>query len=120
MKYEYNPPKLKEDYENEKNMKKKYGVLISEGMIKFLGALEAADNAYDIKCQPAFFFEHKKGNLKRYYAVSLDKKKSKWRLMLNMLDSNDNIVFPMDNEKEFLLGIKKIRIEGLSDHYGEY
>lgn len=69
---------------------------------------------------PQFFMEHKKGNLKSNYAVSLDKKKSKWRLMIQMLDENGNVIMPTENEKTFLLGIKKIRIKELSDHYGEY
>lgn len=55
MLYEYSPTRLQKDYENEKIMKKKYGVAISEGMLKLLGAIEAADNAYDLKCIKSFF-----------------------------------------------------------------
>lgn len=120
MKYEYSPPKLKKDYENEKYMKKKYGVAISDGMILFLGALDAATNAYDIKTNVFFYLEHKKANIREYYSVSLDKKKSKWRLMIQMLDNEGNVLVPSDNEKEFLKSVKKIRIKELSDHYGEY
>lgn len=120
MLYEYKPPSLKNDYENEKWMKKKYGVAIAEGMIKLLGALDAADNAYDIKATPWFFMEHKKNNLKEYYSISLDKKKSKWRLLVQMLDENDNVCIPTDNEIQFLKSIKKIRIKEISDHYAEY
>ena len=46
MLYEYSPTRLQKDYENEKIMKKKYGVAISEGILKLLGAILAADNAY--------------------------------------------------------------------------
>ncbi len=120
MKYEYSPSKLKDDYENEKYMLKKYGKAISIGMLLFLGAVEAALNAYDLKCNIFLFMEHKKGNLKEYYSISLDKKKSKWRLLIQMLDENDNILQPTDNEKEFLKSVKKIRIKELSEHYGEY
>lgn len=117
MKYEYCPQRLKNEFENEQKLKKKYGVSISEGMMKFLGALDAAENAYDIKCIPFWFMEHKKGNLKEYYSISLDKKKSKWRLLLQMLDNDGNVCIPNENEKEFLKGIKKIRIKELSEHY---
>lgn len=75
MKYEYSPPKLEEDYEDEKYMKKKYGKVISDGMLMLLGTLDAAENAYDLKCNLFFYMEHKKGNLKDYYSLSLDKKK---------------------------------------------
>ena len=44
MKYEYSPSKLKEDYEDERYMKKTYGKAISDGMIMLLGAREAAEN----------------------------------------------------------------------------
>ena len=52
--------------------------------------------------------EHKKGNLKEYYSLSLDKKKSKWRVLIQMLDENDNVLQPTENEKEFLKSIKKL------------
>lgn len=120
MKYEYSPSRLKDDYENEKYMKKKYGQAISDGMILLLGALDAAENAYDLKCNMFFYLEHKKGNLKEYYSLSLDKKKSKWRVLIQMLDEDGNALIPTDNEKEFLKSIKNIRIKELSDHYGEY
>lgn len=64
--------------------------------------------------------EHKKGNLKEYYSLSLDKKKSKWRVLIQMLDENDNVLQPTENEKEFLKSIKKIRIKELSEHYDKY
>jgi len=120
MLYEYRPSNLKNDYENEKWMKKKFGASIAEGMVKLIGALDAAENAYDIKATPSFFMEHKKNNLKEYYSISLDKKKSKWRLMIQMLDENDKVCVPTSNEVEFLKSIKKIRIREISDHYAEY
>ena len=120
MKYEYSPPKLKEDYEDEKYMKKKYGKVISDGMQMLLGALDAAENAYDLKCNVFFYMEHKKGNLKDYYSLSLDKKKSKWRVLIQMIDEDGNVLQPTDNEKEFLKSVKKIRIKELSEHYDEY
>lgn len=120
MKYEYSPPKLKEDYEDERHMKKKYGKVIYDGMLMLLGALDAAENAYDLKCNLFFYMEHKKGNLKDYYSLSLDKKKSKWRVLIQMIDEDGNVLQPTDNEKEFLKSVKKIRIKELSENYGEY
>lgn len=120
MKYEYSLPKLKENYENERYMKKKYGQAISDGMIFLLGILDAAENAYDLKSIPFLYMEHKKGNLKEYYSVSLDKKKSKWRVLLQMLDENGNVLLPTDNEKSFLKSVKYVRIKELSEHYDEY
>ncbi len=67
-----------------------------------------------------FFMEHLKGNMNEYYSVSLDKKKSKWRLIIQMLDDSGNVIVPTDNEKEFLRGVKRIRIGRMSEHYAEY
>lgn len=120
MEYVFSPSKLKAKYEDEKYMKKKYGEAISNGMIMLLGVLDAAENAYDIKCNMFLYMEHKKGNLKEYYSLSLDKKKSKWRLLTQMIDENDNVLLPTEDEKVFLKSVRKIRIKGLSDHYGEY
>ena len=118
--YEYSPQKLKKDYESEKYLKKKYGDAISKGMMLLLGALDSAENAYDIKCNGFFYMEHKKGNLKEYYSLSLDKKKSKWRILIQMIDENGKVLVPTENEKEFLKSVKKIRMKEISDHYGEY
>ena len=120
MNYEFDPERNKKDYEDEKYLKKKYDVAIAMGMMMFLNALDAAENAYDIKSMVFFYMEHKKGNLDKYYAVSLDKKKSKWRLLLQMIDDKGNVLSPTDNEKEFLKSVKIIRIKELTDHYAHY
>lgn len=120
MKYEYSPPRLKKEYEDERKMAKKYGKSISKGMVIFLNIIEAADNAYSIKNKEFLFMEHLKGNLKEYYSISLDKKKSKWRILIQMLDDDGNVLMPSNDEKEFLKSVTKIRIKELSEHYGEY
>ncbi len=83
MEYVYEPSKLQKIYENESLLKKKYNKEIAENMMKFLGTLMAAENAYDIKSMPQFYLEHKKGNLKKHYSVSLDKKK---KMAINVAD----------------------------------
>lgn len=111
------PTSLERKYSDERKMKKKYGEQIAIGMGMFLNKAEQADNAYDLKCIPSLFLEHKKGNLKDYYAVSLDKKRSKRRLMLQMLNNNLEVVSPGNNEDMFLKAITKLRIKELSEHY---
>ena len=120
MKRIFQPPKLEDQYYDARWLKKHFNVEISEGMIKFLGAVDAAENAYDFVSMRQFYVEHKKENLSSYYFASVDKKHSKWRLPIEMLNENDEVVEPTDNEIEFLKGIKKIRIRGMSEHYGEY
>ena len=86
----------------------------------FLTILEAVDNAYDLKINPFLFMEHKKWNLSDYYSICLDKKRSKRRLLIQMLDEKGNVIHPSDNERNFLKSIKKIRIKELSEHYEEF
>ena len=40
--------------------------------------------------------------------------------MLQMLDNNNNVLVPTNNEIDFLKSIKKIRIKEMSEHYDEY
>ena len=120
MEYEFDPGRLEKEYTDSRYLKKKYGIQIAIGMEKFLTCLEVSIDAYDLKERLAFFMEHKKGNLKEYYSISLDKKKSKWRLLIQMLDDKGNVKIPAEKEIEFLKSIKRIRIKELSEHYVEY
>lgn len=120
MEYEYSPNSLKKKYEDFKWLKKNYSERIANGMMKFIGAIKDSENAYDLKALRQFYMEHKRNSLNEYYSVSLDKKSSRWRLMLQMLDNNNNILVPTNNEIEFLKSIKKIRIKEMSEHYDEY
>lgn len=65
-------------------------------------------------------YEYRPPSLKEYYSISLDKKKSKWRLLIQMLNSDDDVCIPTDDEVKFLKSIKKIRIKEISDHYAKY
>lgn len=120
MEYEFDPERLEKEYTDSRYLKKKYGLQIEIGMEKFLGYLDASNDAYELKGQFSLYMEHKKGNLKEYYSISLDKKKSKWRLLIQMLDDERNVKIPTENEIEFLKSMKRIRIKELSEHYVEY
>ena len=113
------PTSLERKYSDERKMKKKYGEEIANGMYYFLQIARHANNACDLKNMPFLYFEHKKGNLRNYYAVSLDKKKSKRRLMLQLLNEKFEVVIPAANEEQFLKLITKLRIGELSEHYGK-
>lgn len=120
MQYVYEPPKLEARYEDEKWLQRKYGPNIARGMLLFLGAVISAENAYDLMRMPQFYMEHLKNNLKKYYSITLDKKKSKWRVILVMLDKNGNEAIPTSDEKAFLQATKTIKILEMSEHYVEY
>ena len=121
MNYEFAPSKLEIKYTDTKYLKKHYGVHIAEGMIKFLAAIEYSLNMHDFASMyPYFYLEHLKGNMVNYYSITLDKKKSKWRLIIQLLNEFDEVVIPNDKEMTFLKSIKKVRIKELSEHYVEY
>lgn len=121
MNYEFAPSKLEIKYTDVRYLKKHFGPQICDGMIKFLAALEYSLNMYDFATMfPYFYLEHLKGNMINYYSITLDKKKSKWRLILQLLNEFDEVVVPLDKEIIFLKSIKKIRIKELSEHYVEY
>ncbi len=120
MKLEFKPKNLEKKYTNERKLRAEYNRDIEKGMIMFLGAAESAENAWDLKRLSMFYMEHLKGNMNDCYSVSLDKKKSKWRLIIQMLDDDGNVIAPTENEKEFLQSVKRIRIGRMSEHYVEY
>ncbi len=120
MDYEYEPPSLKDEFENYKLLKKKYNVKIADGITKFIQAVVSAENAYDIKALPFMNLEHKHGNMANYYSASPFGKSTKWRIVIQMLDADDKVVRPSNNEITFLKSIKKIRIKELSEHYAKY
>lgn len=117
---EFKPVNLEKKYTDERRLRSEYNKDIEQGMIMFLGFAESTVTAWDLYKMRIFFMEHLKGNLNEYYSVSLDKKKSKWRLIIQMLDDSGNVIVPTDNEKEFLRGVKRIRIGRMSEHYAEY
>lgn len=63
MNYEYELPSLKDEFENNKLLKKKYNVKIVDGIAKFIQLIIAAENAYDLKTLPFINLEHKYGNM---------------------------------------------------------
>ena len=63
MNYEYELPSLKNEFENNKLLKKKYNVKIADGIAKFIQLIVAAENAYDLKTLPFINLEHKYGNM---------------------------------------------------------
>lgn len=120
MLYQYSPSKLVDKYEDDKYMKKHFGKYIAQGMSMFLNAIRNATCAFDIFSTPMFYMEHLKGNLNAYYSITLDKKKSKYRLLIQMLDESGRVVTPTSDERSFLKSIKQICIRELSEHYEEY
>lgn len=60
MEYEFDPTRLEKEYTDERHMKKKFGMQIAIGMVKFLSCLEVSIDAYDLKERFAFCMEHKK------------------------------------------------------------
>lgn len=118
MKKKYSSTKLEKLYNSPREMQKKFSKEISIGMLKFDGLVDAATSAYDIMAVPQFHMHLLKSNLNGNYSVSLDNKKSKWRLLFKCLNENEIWVKPKEDERKFLENIKLIELGEMSEHYG--
>lgn len=101
MKKKYVNSKLEKLYNNPREMQKKFSKEISIGMMKFDGLIDAATSAHDLIVVPQFHMHLLKFDYKGYYSVSLDNKKSKWRMLIKCLDDNEIWVKPGEDEREF-------------------
>ena len=117
MKIEFEPPKLEEEYYDERKLKKKYGAIFAENVIALLNAIELADNALDIKALPQYHMHLLHGDLYGLYSLSPDNKKSKFRVPVLCLDKEDNILLPGDNEPLLLQNNTKFRIKEICDYH---
>ena len=76
---------LKDDEEDAPEDVKKAFYLVRD-------AIDAASNAYDLMVIPYFKMHHLYGNLYGIYSLSVDNKKSKWRMLIKCLNENDEWV----------------------------
>ena len=118
MQKKYASTKLEKLYNNPREMQKKFTKEISIGMMKFDGLVDAATSAYDIMVVPQFHMHLMHLNYKGYYSVSLDNKKTKYRMLVKCLNENEIWVKPGEDERKFLESIKLIELGEMSEHYG--
>lgn len=116
MQFEFEPPSIEDDFYNERELIKIYGKNTGTGIVKVIGAIVSANNAYDLYCVPQFKMHLLKGERRGVYSLSPDNK-SRWRILIKCIDENGTFVKPYGDEKTFLKKIKKISIERISNHY---
>lgn len=117
MKIVYQPRHLKKEFEDYSKLKRKYSEKIATSLQMLLGFLEDSISLYDVYVMPQYMMELLKGNLAGCYSLTLDKKKSKWRVILVPLDENEEPIRPGDDVINFLKSVKTVAIRSLSEHY---
>lgn len=117
MQKKYQSKKLEKLYCDRSSFKKKYGLNVAEGLCDLLDAIDAATCAYDIKVIPYFQMHILHNDLKGIYSLSVDNKKTKWRMLLKCINETGIWVKPEDNEIEFLKSIKIVELGEFSEHY---
>lgn len=113
----YKSNKWEKFYNNRRSFQKDYGKDVSEGLCELLDSIDAATSAYDIKMIPYFWMHELHFDKEGLYSLSVDNKKTKWRMIVKCLDNNDIWVKPGENETEFLKSIKTFELGDFSDHY---
>lgn len=117
MQKKYKSKKLEKFYTNRKSFKKDFGVNVAEGLCELLDAIDAATCAYDIKTIPYFWMHILHNDKDGLYSLSVDNKKTKWRMIVKCLNDNYNWVKPGENEIEFLKSIKTFELGEFTEHY---
>lgn len=117
MQKKYKSTKWEKFYNNRNSFKKDFGKYVADGLCELLDAIDAATCAYDIKCIPYFWLHELHYDKEGLYSLSVDNKKTKWRVIVKCLNDNDEWVKPEENEIEFLKNIKTFELGDFSDHY---
>lgn len=117
MQKRYRSSKIEKFYSNRRTFQKKFGKYVSDGLCELLDAIDAAISAYDIKCIPYFWMHELHNDKDGLYSLSVDNKKTKWRMIVKCLNDNEEWVKPGENEIEFLKGIKIFELGEFSEHY---
>ena len=113
----YQPKHLEKGLTDETKLTRKYGNKIAAAIVRLIGFLEDSTCLYDVYAMPQYMMELLKGDLAGCYSLTLDKKKSKWRVILVPLDENNEPIRPSDNEIGFLKSVKAVAIRRISEHY---
>ncbi len=113
----YDPKHLEKELTDETKLTRKYGSEIAGRILRLIGLLMDLTSLYDVRCMPQYMIELLKGNLAGCYSLTLDKKKSKWRIILVPLNENNAPIRPEDNEISFLKSVKAVAIRRPSEHY---
>jgi len=117
MEFDFEPPSINDEFCDERKLIKDYGKKTGVGIIKIIGAIESAINAYDLMCIPQFQMHMLHGDKLGVYSLSPDNKKTRWRVLIKCINEKGEFIKPESDEIRFLKTIKKVIIERISDHY---
>lgn len=121
MKYVFQPPSLENHYLDEKWIWKHFKDHdLADAVMALLEYLDNAENAFDIKSNPAYYFHLLKFDRSGTYSLAPLGKKKPYRLLVVCLDANGKECIPSEDEKGFLKGIKELEIKELTEHYDEH
>lgn len=118
MKYVFQPPSNQGRYQDEKWLRKKYkDKALSDGIMGLWQFLDNAENAYDIMAMAFYRFHELKGDRNGTYSISPIGRHSPFRLIVVCLDADGKECAPSGDERTFLLGITKLEIKEITNHY---
>ena len=89
---------------------------LATSLLARISAIEQADVIKDIIVMPTFRFHNLKGKLDGYFAIDVKTIRDKWRIVLQLLDEEENVFDPC-NIDEIAAVVKIVEIREVSAHY---
>lgn len=117
MEKRYKSSKWEKFYTNTRPHQKEFGKNVADGLHELLDLIDAATSAYDIKVMPYYWMHELHFDREGEYSLSVDNKKTKWRMIVKCLDDNFEWKKPGENEASFLKSIKTFELGEFTDHY---
>ena len=118
----YASTKLKTQCTSVKAAKKLFGgdTVLATSLLARINAMEAAETIKDIIVQPSFHFHklnNKQGrNLEGFFAIDVNGRRDKWRIILQPLDENEEVFEPCHID-EIATVVRIVEIKEVSAHY---
>ena len=118
----YASTKLKTQCTSVKAAKKLFGgdTVLATSLLARINAMEAAETIKDIIVQPSFHFHklnNKHGrNLEGFFAIDVNGRRDKWRIILQPLDENEEVFEPCHID-EIATVVRIVEIKEVSAHY---
>lgn len=94
-----------------KRAKKDFPAKVANKLFKLIDFIEAAESLEDVISFPPYRFHNLKGNKKGLYALDIDGKKGKYRLLVSFAEEDTDQVFSNS------MSIEAIILEEVSNHY---
>jgi len=89
---------------------------LANSLLGRINAIENADVIKDIIVMPPFHFHSLRGDMEGFFAIDVNGRRDKWRIILQPLDENEEVFEPCHID-EIATVVRIVEIKEVSAHY---